>query len=298
MKELISIARLPLDRVTTELIDDLVAIYPEGERIGGSPDKRTRSFCFIDIPREDPRVEKVLNTLKMHGWYPKVDQALPYQPNEFWLTFKRKYSPRDYEKSEYLQISARGGANSFFRHRKTGFLKVSAAHLRRTRANVLAPALLVRDCVRKLLESSDLRHLVFRPILPVENANYENDEGDVVVSWDRIGDKWWELTSDFVLPPLNLGKIEFLDSVTFLPITDPTKQTPVLREGLYFEPELHFRRADMEALEPFDLALTREFNGRVGDGSNEPWRVASQELYQFFKKHKITAGWQPVRLDD
>jgi hypothetical protein len=108
MKEYISIPTLNFELVSPELINDLVSIYPEGEHDGMLVDRSMcRSFGLGDMPRDDPRVEQVLQTLRRHGWYPRTDETLPMQPNEFFLTLVRKYTRRDLEQCEYLKLNGR-----------------------------------------------------------------------------------------------------------------------------------------------------------------------------------------------
>lgn len=299
MKEFISIPTLPSDRVPPAMIDELVAIDPAGERIGrDATGQQTRSFCFTNIPRDDPRVDKVFAVLRKYGWFPHIDETLPMQPNEYFLILERKYTRSDLRKCELLKFTGRRYVPDLGWRTKPEGLIVLPVHRMRKIAATDADTLytyrpgwdVVSDRVKRIIEEAGMRHVVFRPTVLVRGKGMPDDPP---ASWSKVGDPWWEITSDYTLPPLSpTVQIVAQDGSPFVSYKT---QNLELREGLYRIPELHYRRADIERCEPFDLALSYE---HIGKPPYQQMKIASQRLYQLFTKYSIKAAWMPVRLDE
>jgi hypothetical protein len=66
-----------------------------------------------------------------------------------------------------------------------------------------------------------------------------------------------------------------------------------LRDGLHSVTEIHYRRSDLERMEPFDLAVTYEpLQQRAGR------IIASPRFYRFCKANKLRFDYMPVRVDE
>lgn len=302
MKEYVSIPTLSYRDVAPQLIDDLVAIYPEGEQVGGSISGLAampiRTFCFINVPREDQRVEQVFAVFRKHGWFPYVDKRLPRQPNEYRLVLKRKYTHNDLAKCEFLTLNGKRGVLGLgWRTDREGIIVLPVNRIRKViaaNADTLwtdRPGwMVVSERVRRAVEDTDMRHVIFRPTVLVHGKGKPDD---LRVAWSEIGDPWWEITSDYTLPPLSpTVQIVAQDEGPFVSYES---QLLELREGLYQVPELHYRRTDIEQCEPFDLAVSHE---HIGKPPHQQMKIASQRLYQLFTKHGMKASWIPVRIDD
>lgn len=107
---------------------------------------------------------------------------------------------------------------------------------------------------------------------------------------------YWELDSDFILPPLS-PSMTLTDSAG-RPIRGDDFDAGVhRREGSYMHPDLHYRASDLTGLEPFDLARAFEPFGkhRTYSSLNCPL-MASRKFYECCVSNGLRAGWVPVRI--
>jgi hypothetical protein len=106
---------------------------------------------------------------------------------------------------------------------------------------------------------------------------------------------WWELTSDFELPPLSPA-MDLRDN-NGNPIARGEVSNGCHRyEGLYIHPELHYRAEDLETMKPCDLAWTAESFGGV-PSADARVLIASNRFYRFCVDHALKTEWVPVRID-
>ncbi|MCA9305628.1 MAG: hypothetical protein KDA16_03805 [Phycisphaerales bacterium] len=299
MKEYISIPTLQSDCVTDELIDSLATILPEGVRNGrDASGKATRSFCMDSIIQDDPRVNAILDTLRKHGMRPRSLDTPDRPRNEFWIVIRRKYSRSDLLQSEFLKFNGLKYASELgWRTKPEGLVILPVRSLQRiidSRSDTLytdRPGwTVVSDRVKDLVEQSDLRHISFRPTVLVSGRGRPEDP---MVSWSEVGAPWWEITSDYTMPPLS-PTVEIV-AQDGSPFVSYETQNLELREGSYEVPELHYRRSEIAEADWFDLALSHE---HIGKPPHQQMKIASQRFYQFCSSHHIKASWMPVRIDD
>lgn len=274
----------------------LLNIFPDGAmkaRRWGEGEITVTSWA-ADLPIQDARAIEAIELLTregcLHGerfhWKPAVRGVT------IWLD--RKYSRRDLESSPLLAFDGARYIESYGRTQKDLFPKFSARKLQKSTADVVFsdwPRLIVPNRVRRIIEPAGLQHVVFTPVAPVPGGKKWRDED--VLPWSKVGDPWWEITSDFTMPPLSPSVDVIAQDGT--PFVGYEEQLLGVREGIYRTPELHYLRRDLEDLTPFDLACTYEHFKKPPRSQR---LIASQRFYQFFQKHNLKAKWTPVRIDD
>jgi hypothetical protein len=274
----------------------LLNIHPEGAskaRYQGVGDIIVTGWT-LDLPIQDPRATEAIELLMREGWLVGEQMKWKRELRGVTIWLDRKYSRGDLESSPWLAFDGTRYIESYWRTAKEELIKVSAPRLRKSTADVVFgdwPGIIVPDRVRRIIEPAGFLHVDFRPVAPVRSSDRFLDKD--VVSWSKVGDPWWEITSDFTMPPLS-PSVEIV-AQDGSPFVGYENQWLGVREGLFRNPELHYRRQDIEQLLPFDLACTHEHFGKPPRGQR---LIASQRFYQFFREHKLKAKWTPVRIDD
>lgn len=285
-------ALIPSLCLPKEKIDVLASIYPEG---------RTADCWFnMRLPSDDPRVNSVLRQLSSWELVPWADHFRPRNENcEYRFWHQRVYEDADLAEVLYLELHPPIEAHVHDSPRRTdGLLRLLQGYLNEQfdfATTDFPIGYIMPDRVRRTLDRSFLVGLRCRPTLLLPGTYATADVEPI--PWDRHGDPWSELDSDFTMPPLS-------DSMTFTDKDGKTLKERDFsngfhrREGLYLHPELHYRAADLEKLEAFDLARTFEpFGNRKGYDRLDCPLIASNRFYQFCVEHGLKTGWVPVRID-
>jgi hypothetical protein len=258
-------------KVPAELYEALTHTFPEG--------KLTYIFR-LRVPENSPQHTKILELLRAAGFKPWLDQSRRKEEHEFSFRIDRIYDRSDWTAAEYLQPFSDTCLDDVGDRNKEGLLELNPDFLRRRpQVGSAGNGLLVSDTIRERLQEAQLAHLLFRPAVVVT----ENPAGFPV--------KYWEITSDFVLPPLAPGCV--LQNLAGAPWDEKTGNSCMVVEEPYSPSELHYRRQDLQAAGPFDVAVTREplLGKNTGD------LVVSKRFYEVSKRHKIKYDWWPVRID-
>jgi hypothetical protein len=272
MKAEVVIGAIFPHEVDTSLYRALVRNFPEG--------KEPRGFRFR-VAESDPRCAKVLDMLHAAGLHPWKDHTRKPTQREFSFRIERIYDRTDWEAAEYLQPCSETCIRDIEIRNKEGLLELIPDFLRRKPQIGLAGAgnLVVSEAIRDLLGQAKFKHLVFRPTVLVAE-----DPTDFPVNY-------WEVTSDFILPPLSPTCV--LVDGDGKPWSGDLNKLCLINEGPYMPPELHYRREDLQSVEPFDAGITRESLVRRGQGD----LIVAKRFYEVCKKHKLRLKWWPVRVD-
>jgi len=115
-----------------------------------------------------------------------------------------------------------------------------------------------------------------------------------ILETGKVFEGHWELTSEFVLPPLNNASLLFNNDGQ--PFDGDYDKGCFLVEGCYWPGELHYKRSTLQTVGPFDLARTHERFGNK-DSVSFPRLIASRNFYDFCKNQKLNLDWWPVRVD-
>lgn len=152
----------------------------------------------------------------------------------------------------------------------------------------------VSSAVRRLLEAEGLLGLQFRSTKLKANKPVKTPSDQVEVEWGTHGEPWWELASSVRLPPV----CEPLHKVTFgnihTPVPRDYEKGVFIKEPGYDQVELHYKRRELAAVEPFDVALTFEREGSPFDRR----LVVSKRFYEVCERNKLDVEWRPVRVDE
>lgn len=285
MKEIVEFGGLPHRHDDPGLYRQLVSIYPEGDRNGG--------VFLCGFPLGDQRIESIQRVMHDAGY--KIHRRMTQgAPREYLMHIRRKYDNADLRACEYLELAGalQWNGGEFY---PGGPIELQLDQRLRMRdiAQVDEHRFIVSEHFRQLLHEAGLRHM---KVLPTSLTDCFIPESRTRKTWDAIGEPpWWHLTSDLVLPRVAPGS-EIVDSKGE-PFIEGKSMGCYLVEVLYWYPEIHYRRTDLAAVEPFDLALTHECFGRGRHEENRKL-IVSQKVYRLFVDHKIKAGFVPVRVDE
>jgi hypothetical protein len=141
--------------------------------------------------------------------------------------------------------------------------------------------IIVADKVKRLLESGHFVGLEF---------------GEVVLKGKSIHaatEPFWELKSSVTLPKMaNTHQFIHPGKTEAIPFTGDYSKIIMISDPPFRTGEVHYRRSDLQALGPFDIARTFEKYMEI-----HPALVISQRFYQFCEQHKLPLNVEPVRVD-
>jgi hypothetical protein len=273
LKVLTAISGLFRKDIGDDLFDALASIYPDG--VTGSQDHAFH--CML--PSESGTVKQLVDRLNEAGLKPHTRGKRRVKGGEYIFVLHRRYEYADLVQLQFVECMPLDCLS----HPKTDQSDRIVAHRREFKARdrikryfAVEHRLLVRDDVKTVLESAALAHVHFRLVILKPAREKRRD--------------WWELTSDFVMPRLSPS----------LEITSGGKRVERghsayawgFSEGVYAYPELRYLRKDVEALQPFDLAVTHE--GQSGSKRH----VMSQRFYETCISNGIDTNWLPVHVED
>ena len=275
------------------------------------PDGRIRHFFKMHLPLYDARARKVLEVLAHHGWTPRTSTT-PEGIREgiFTLHVHRHYDSGEldtfsylrFKPSEYLcncDVKGRQIDNHSGPYRdqtiNTGRIQLEPEFLRKeldfASAEISGLWPVVPNRVKHLLDSANLRHILFMPTSLVKWNR--RPLSMTKLDWKSYGDPWWEVGSDLRLPPQLPASVSPNQPIA----VDAIVGGKDLPDSLYAPCEYRYRASDLEAFEPFDLAHTHE-----GWAANLPQLhdrplIASQRFRQICLQHGFKADWAPVRVE-
>lgn len=288
MKEFARI-NIGVDEAGDRLFSDLLRQYPGN--------KWSRTFIYRG-PVDDERTRRILDVLNNSGRSPWRDTSRPMdEKGEFFLRVEREYDSQDFGDCLFLELHPDDESHVFDQPRRSGLAPLLKGSLNDQIdfAFTMPTLYYVTSRVRRILEAGGLIGLKFSPtlLLPGLDALATTEP----IPWETHGEPWWELDSDFTMPPLS-------DSMTFTDMDGKILRKRDFsngfhrRDGLYMHPELHYRASDIEKLKQFDLARTYEpFGNRKGYDRFDCPLIASKRFYDFCIQHGLKTQWVPVRID-
>jgi hypothetical protein len=279
------VSRVP-GGIPPELLERLCDMYPEGRT--GKQGHVFESRLSID----DSRTVRILSALEDAGYRPWADKSRPpIMGQEFGLQLERVYDDAGLAACEYLELCPIGKMYVPGDTRVGGRKVSQISRPGKTGISLLgmgAYTYIAVQRARDALEAASLKGLKF---LPVEKS-YESVDYDL---YDEE-DTWWELESDIELP--RLASSMTLRTRDGRPFRGDFSEGCIRREGFYTHPELHYRRAGLERLGPFDAARTWEHFHPRGPAPMSRAFVVSKRFYDVCMEHNIKSRWVPVHLDD
>lgn len=281
----------PVPKMPAGLLEQLIAIYPEGHRF---------NMFGCSLQMDDPRFAAVTECLRNAGLSPRADRSKPASVSEFSFSMTREYEPADLAACTLLELRGAPGdwptrwipdawRSDDGRIELRGPLKKSMDFGKCNFEWHVVP-----HRVKVLLAAEGLKHVCFRKTIPMTRSGIDRLR---LPNWSYFGKPWWELDSDFTLPPLS-------PAMTFTnrlgnPVNRGDYSNGFHRvDGSYNHAELHYRDSDLNELGPFDLARTAEpFSNRLGYDPFDRPLVASKRFYDLCVAHNLKADWVPVRID-
>jgi hypothetical protein len=243
----------------------------------------------ISAPVGDPNVEKIFTLLASVGWSPYFGEYVPEElrSTHFWVRRIGTYEKGDKDKCDYLRLSRWGLGEDLFDFNciRDGLYcaNVKGARWKARYGSGynqhLPSAYFVNGEFKHALEAENLVGLAFKPVL------FDKPE--------KARGEFWQMTSTVTMPPCLLP-------VLTIPNTPHIPNTPrlIIRyDGAGQSPlELVFAESAVRKIEPFDVALTREYL-YPEPGAWAYLFVVSQRFRQVAHKLKLsTVDFVPVRL--
>jgi len=264
---------------------ELCKLLPEG--VHKSPGG---IFLDINCPIDDPRVQQMESILAAEGFEP----ATPFRRRglkEYSLEFRRVYEIADLDTAEIMECQPVESDYFEYHNRADGCIELenysSVSPIQSDIIGLAANAdrFLVSPHVYTVFRDSGLQNLMFRSVQLAEK------HGSTMYEPVPRG-TYWEITSNFILPPLN--RVNLVNE-RGEPYTGDPNNGCYPSDGLYKPAELRYRRADIQCLPSFGVALTREGFGVKGHLKS---LVASKPFYELCKRHNLRMNWTPVRIDE
>jgi hypothetical protein len=248
----------------------------------GAPCPR-RAYLKIQAFEGDPSLEKILSLLRTVGWKPYFGEDVPdeLRATHFAVSRFRCYEKGDKDKCDYLRLSRWSLGEDLFDFDSVrdglyyGNVKGARWKARYGHAynQHLPSPCFVNGDLKQALEAENLKGMAFKPVL------FDKPE--------KASGEFWQMTSTVTMPPCLLPVL-----------TIPSTPRPVMRydDGGHSPQELVFEEAAVRKIEPFDVALTREYL-YPEPGAWAYLFVVSQRFRQVARKLKLsTVDFVPVRL--
>lgn len=271
------------------VIADLTERYPEGLISPGL-------IRMVGVRDGDARLDQVKAIFDRHGIV-GVNQFEESGPNTYRYSRSVTYEPHDLEHADYFCFHTDyDGVETTCCDEDDDEFKVYATELKKRKHkhrlfldNGWPNTLMVPDRVRQRLEEQDLIGLCFKPLQACNRK-------EKPVAWDEVeyGPYWW-MTSDKLMPRLHPDTKEFDGHGR--PWDFATSRTGVyLAEDKFPPDQLRYRASDMEAMDPFDIAVTCETFG-MSKHTESRRVVVSPRMREVMHDMEKKIIWKPVYVD-
>ena len=247
-----------------------------------------RLVVYSDRPDGDDFIRHACELLKRHG-VPWRDQS---NAKHYGHNIARRYDKADVEAAELLLLDYQRKLQKYVKPERdeSGRLIVLARNVTpslKFASTYPDNSIFVSDKVKRILEAGGLVGLQF---------------ADTVikgVSGFASGEPAWELQSSITLPKLaNTHQLVHRGKTEAEPFRGDYSRQVLINDPPFVAGEPHYRRSDLMAVGPFDIANMRE------KFINECALIISQRFYQHCIRNKIplaldkfSLGVRPVRID-
>ena len=280
-----TLVQLHVSELPVELREAMRQLNPNGNSVGDMYD------CELNL--DDARLAAIEAKLAKHGYRRWRGDSERNRKTEYSVNFIRAYDEADFKQMEYLELhypyeeELHDGFPGGVKERVIGGKDIIDG---RDFYATLSAVMIVPARTRQLLEPSELIGLSFAPVTVDPNGsgpyNYDRRRRKMPIK----GMPFWEIVPTVKLPPVSTT-MELADlKLNPLPPGDESANYTE-REWPYNFAELHFRRSDIEAMPPFDVARTREHFLRT------PRTIVSRRFYQTCRDFGLRGQWVPVHLD-
>lgn len=237
-----------------------------------------RYKAITDNEDGDEFILHAIGILKKRG----ICRTMHSSANSYGYSIMRNYVDSDFTASEFLVLRYQRKLKGIDGPQRddTGRLLVLASDAKpnlKFGSTYPDNLIIVSDTVRQFLEKEQLIGLRFLPVAIKSKSSVAAPELP------------WELDSTVTLPKIaNTHKLIHHGPQ---PFEGDYSRLVLINDSPFFGAELHYRRSDLDAIGPFDLANTLEKYR-----TSHPL-VISQRFYQHCKKNKISLNVEPVRID-
>lgn len=300
MREIVQISSLFATSIGGSLFDDLCEIFPEGERpehLRGTLPRSDRRLNFQSaLPSDDSRTSRLIEVLQRSGMTP-WSGLRKKAADEYSLLIFREFDESDLAACEFLALHGTHRCEDTHWENPVDPIRLVASSLSR-KADLAgtgpnAGLRVVPDRVKRILETAGFLSLMLRPTEVRDGETYQ--QKGIPRRWEEFGEHWWHLTSDQILPPVSPNLALFDNNGK--PIRDNFTNGCFRRDGAVVNPELRYRRVDLERTPRFDVAKTFETFGIKPHESGRDI-VVSKRFYEFCRERKLKFDFVPVRIDE
>lgn len=262
---------LSINDTSTDLLEKLAALYPDGGQGISGYSFRLRS--------DDDRARAVLDLLEGEG-FQAFNPVTGGHDKSYNLRLEREYETGDFDEAVLLQpypptnFNACGRPGQFY----------LSSHVKADIATASGLGIVVSNSLKERFEAEGLIGARF--------AHIESRRSATVVDPD-----YWQLTSDVIMP--SLSPTMALYDENHIPHNGDPSKIVYMREGwdaprvLYEPVELHYRKDDLDKMEPFDVATTLE---QIGWGAKHI--IVSSRFRQFCIKRGLHMVWHVVHTQE
>ena len=262
------------DDVGRECFAKLVALCPEAIHNG---------VLRLSVPPDHPAIPKVIEVLRAHGLTMRSRERIPARREFIDIKYEREFEEEDFASARYLLPVAEDTVASGESRTPDGNLTFGTEYLtKRFRVASVGDDLVVTAPVRDLFDRQGFKHLLWRRCQVVGDGAEDYEDFPI-----------WELTSDLVLPAASPA-CKFCDCEGGDDFTNPDKGR-TLDEGLHVPALFRYRAEDLRAVEPFDVAVTRE---PLGFKLTHHPLIVSQRFYRVCQAEKFKLWWFPVVVEE
>lgn len=253
------------------------------------PDAWQGDHGYVVLPETDPRMHYMLRVLEQAGYSAHaVRQVPPTEPttSNYYLWYSREYDLEDLAGCQYLRMIPEynpsfvwaGNETVYWDYRNTEWLAGESLIAADTE-NFCVP-----NKIKKIIESAAIHNVYFTETRPELQGGKPTD-------WSKVdaGPPWWVMHTDVVMPPMAPSMILYDGYWKRVEAGDPSAMfvfDPV--DPRIGQPELHYRAADLAAMEPFDIAKTFEKYRAV---------IVSKKFYTVCRALDLKVKWIPVRIE-
>jgi|GEM_PF-5658270 len=288
MKKVISISANRSD-TSREILEQLDQMHPPGVVLPASAFRAQ----FVE---GDSKMAELVAFLEAQG----LRKKLPFDESKdktYGLVEKIEYDAVDLEHFRYLTSLADDGVNSVKERDEDGCLLIERRSLTRKKkfvGTVASSVIFVSSKLKKMIESSGMIGVRF---VPTKGYTGDYPSNYKIRPWSTLSliQPLWEMASDIQMPPLS-PLLNLVNRVGEPMERGTQNQGVYIRDGDYIYGDMHYLAKELNSIEPFDFAYTRESLGPLAPlGCRLP--VFSQRFYQLLCKQDVPVEWRPIHVD-
>lgn len=263
--------------VSSDLYEELIERWPElrDERFAG---------LQVDLEVGSSTLKELLDFLRLHGRVPKWTRfpEIPIEPGMFPLRGKRIFDPEEIEEAPYCSLFPEWPiAEGQYDDDDTLVLltksikKKSLGHLSGLSVN----GAFCTGALKQQMEAEGFSGLQFRAMM-LRGSKPPTDG-------------IWQLWSDVTMPAM-LNRLVDGKGGDYI----PEANNGCTIDDLYIPFQFRYRKAELQQLQSFDIALTREHLGFYRKARNQPKLIVSKRFRKWCDAQKLQILWKPIAMEE